>query len=382
MSDELGVATSSLITRHSSLGLIADDLTGALDAGAGFVRHGLRAVLPFSGRPEDAPDADVILVNTETRDQPDGPTARRQAFEAAQRLASAGIGHVYKKIDSVLRGHPGAELAGVLDVFGGRALVAPAFPAQGRTTVHGQQLLHGRPVERFGGHLRAALGDALPRCDLRDAASDDDLALIAREAARQGYRVWCGTAGLASHVPGALQLQPAHGRPPSLPSVERVLVFVGTTHPATNAQLDRLHEAAPPQARVLVEGRDYPNGPAVAAALQRAAKALQHAARVSQLGAGTGLILTGGETALIVCRALHAQSVEVLGEALPGIPMGVLRLPTSNVAIATKSGGFGSPDALLHTVEALTSPRPPLTSPRPPPTSPRPPLTPLPPERG
>ena len=55
---------SSLITHHSSLGLLADDLTGALDAGAGFVRSRLRAVLPFSGRPEDAPDADVVLTGT------------------------------------------------------------------------------------------------------------------------------------------------------------------------------------------------------------------------------------------------------------------------------------------------------------------------------
>jgi uncharacterized protein YgbK (DUF1537 family) len=346
MSDEVAAPDSSLITHHPSLGLIADDLTGALDAGAGFVRHGLRAVLPFSGQPGDARNADVILVNTETRDEPDGATVRARAFEAAQRLASAGIGHVYKKIDSVLRGHPGAELAGVLDVFGGRALVAPAFPAQGRTTVHGQQLLHGRPVEQFGGDLRAALDEALSRCDLSDAASDDDLARIAREAAHQGYRVWCGTAGLAAHVPGALQLRPAHGRPPPLPSVERVLIFAGTTHPSTNAQLDRLHEAAPPQARVLVEGRDYPNGPAIASAVQQAAEALA-------AEPGTGLILTGGETALIVCRALHAQSIEVLGEALPGIPVGVLRLPSSQLAIATKSGGFGGPDALLQTVEAL-----------------------------
>jgi uncharacterized protein YgbK (DUF1537 family) len=33
--------------------------------------------------------------------------------------------------------------------------------------------------------------------------------------------------------------------------------------------------------------------------------------------------------------------------------VGVLRLPSSQLAIATKSGGFGGPDALLQTVEAL-----------------------------
>src|SRR5439155_24977439 len=111
----------------------------------------------------------------------------------------AGVTWVYKKIDSVLRGHPGAELAGVLDVYGGRALVAPAFPAQGRTTRHGVQLVHGAPVEPFGGDVRMALGEAADRCDIHDAATDADLAKVAQQAAQQGYRVWCGTAGLAAH---------------------------------------------------------------------------------------------------------------------------------------------------------------------------------------
>src|SRR6478672_8449107 len=103
MSDEALAHHSLLITHHSSLGLIADDLTGALDAGAGFARHGLRAILPFSGRPEDAPAADVVLVNTDTRDKPDPAVARVEAHAAALRLRDAGVRWVYKKIDSVLR---------------------------------------------------------------------------------------------------------------------------------------------------------------------------------------------------------------------------------------------------------------------------------------
>src|SRR5436309_12067446 len=105
---------SVLSPQSSILGLIADDLTGALDAGAGFVRHGLRAVLPFSGRPEDAPGADVVLVNTETRDEPDPEMARVAAREAARRLREAGGAWSCKQSDSVVRGHPGPQLAGVL----------------------------------------------------------------------------------------------------------------------------------------------------------------------------------------------------------------------------------------------------------------------------
>ncbi|HEX2514074.1 MAG TPA: nucleotide-binding domain containing protein, partial [Chloroflexota bacterium] len=68
---------------------------------------------------------------------------------------------------------------------------------------------------------------------------------------------------------------------------------------------------------------------------------------------GLGLILTGGETALAVCQAMGGTSIEVLGEALPGAPLGVLRGPGWEVPLATKSGGFGAPDALLRTAEAL-----------------------------
>jgi uncharacterized protein YgbK (DUF1537 family) len=68
---------------------------------------------------------------------------------------------------------------------------------------------------------------------------------------------------------------------------------------------------------------------------------------------GTAFIMTGGETALRMCRALRATAIEVTGEALPGIPLGVLELPQGRFALATKSGGFGAPDALARTAEAL-----------------------------
>jgi uncharacterized protein YgbK (DUF1537 family) len=292
----------------------------------------------------------VVLVNTETRDEPDAAAAGEAAREAARRLRAAGVTWVYKKIDSVLRGHPGAELAGVLDVYGGRALVAPAFPAQGRTTQGGTQLLHGRPVEPFGGDLRAALGEAAERCDVRDAGSDEDLARLAHAVAQQGYRVWCGTAGLAAHVPAALGLQPGHGSPPRLPPTERVLVFVGTSHPATSGQLDRLRKAAPAGVRVVVEGRQHATRRDLEARLRQAARSLK-------LASGVALLMTGGETALIGCRELAAVSIEVTGEALPGIPLGLLRLPEQALPVATKSGGFGGPHALLETAEVLTFPR-------------------------
>jgi D-threonate/D-erythronate kinase len=54
-----------------------------------------------------------------------------------------------------------------------------------------------------------------------------------------------------------------------------------------------------------------------------------------------------------VCGLWRAVSIEVTGEALPGIPVGRLHLADRSVPVATKSGGFGAPDALLTTVEFL-----------------------------
>jgi uncharacterized protein YgbK (DUF1537 family) len=386
-------ATSRAAGATVRYALIADDLTGALDAGAGFVRAGLRSILPYSGLPADAPEADVLLIDTHTRDGTED-AARRTARQAAERLHAAGIARVYKKIDSVLRGFPGAELAAVLDVYGGRALVAPAFPAQGRTTAGGVQLVHGRPAGPYQGDVRAALGPAADRCDVFDAQTDEDLERIARlGAARPEYRVWCGTAGLARHVASALALVPRPGsRPPALPPSLAVIAIAGSVHPATLAQIraaldagwahvplaacepdtgtsaetsegslrQRLGQALAHSRRVLLSfaplagGREQVGGATGSGFdVAAAAGALGRAARAIPLDSRPALILTGGETAWWVCRALGTRTIEVLAEALSGIPAGVLTLAEGQVAVATKSGGFGAPDALLTVAEFL-----------------------------
>ncbi len=65
---------------------------------------------------------------------------------------------LYKKLDSTLRGHLAAELAACLQLFqemskgsvyegAGFAVVAPAFPALGRTTLTGRQFVNGVPLQ-------------------------------------------------------------------------------------------------------------------------------------------------------------------------------------------------------------------------------------------
>jgi uncharacterized protein YgbK (DUF1537 family) len=59
---------------------------------------------------------------------------------------------------------------------------------------------------------------------------------------------------------------------------------------------------------------------------------------------GTTLVISGGATAQLVLRALGIEVLELLGEALPGLPLA----RSGGLTIITKSGGFGSPDALVE----------------------------------
>ena len=127
------------------IAVIADDLTGAADAGVQLVHAGYRTAVFFRATEVLADDLDAVAFDTDSRAMPAGFAAKR-VLEAARAASEARI--VYKKLDSTLRGNVAAELAAAL---GGarrdRAVVAPAFPAAGRTTVGGTQLVHGVPVD-------------------------------------------------------------------------------------------------------------------------------------------------------------------------------------------------------------------------------------------
>jgi uncharacterized protein YgbK (DUF1537 family) len=64
----------------------------------------------------------------------------------------------------------------------------------------------------------------------------------------------------------------------------------------------------------------------------------------------SGLILTGGATALKVCKALKVEGVEILEEVRPGIPLISL---SEGLKAVTKAGGFGSETSLVEAVKYL-----------------------------
>src|SRR5687768_12848389 len=127
------------------IAVIADDLTGAADTGVQLVRAGYRTAVFFRATEVLADDFDAVAFDTDSRTMPAGFAAKR-VLDAAHAARGARI--VYKKLDSTLRGNLAAELAAVLNATRReRAVVAPAFPATGRSTVGGIQRVHGVPVD-------------------------------------------------------------------------------------------------------------------------------------------------------------------------------------------------------------------------------------------
>lgn len=126
--------------------VIGDDLTGSNATGASFARAGLRTV-SVSGidRLPRAMASEVAVLNIGTRHVP-ADRARRLVRQAATALSTVEL--LVKRVDTTLRGNVGAEVDAVLDVAGPdvRALVVPAFPDAGRTTVGGLHLVGGVPL--------------------------------------------------------------------------------------------------------------------------------------------------------------------------------------------------------------------------------------------
>ena len=129
--------------------VIADDLTGAADTGVLFVpvvkEMRLLSAAQFSN-PKNRGNFSGVTICTDSRSM-NRWEAGLVVADLAGRLKAMRPDLIYKKIDSCLRGHVGIELLRLLDSCGRRgALVAPAYPRLGRTTVNNIHYVLGVPV--------------------------------------------------------------------------------------------------------------------------------------------------------------------------------------------------------------------------------------------
>ncbi len=347
----------------TSVRLLADDLTGALDTAAEFV--GLCG--PFDVIWTDRPAASgsaSLAIDSGTRERP-----KAESVEIAGRLAPLlRDGTIaYKKVDSLLRGAWAAELGACLS--GGHwasCVVAPAFDYQGRRTVNGQQFARSvqgdwhrvgdnllDQLQRDGIEARLGGADTLSQGGVQvfDAESDVGLDRVVEMARRMPAPVlWCGSGGLA----GALAR--GHRSDAPLDLKRPVLGLFGSDQPTTAAQLAACGEAtialpegegaARVQRKLAGEGValvkfELADGLSRSDAAQLIARELT--ALVAALGPPGTLIVAGGETLKAVCLAVGAHALQVTGRIVPGLPRSVLqggRWP--GVDIISKSGAFGA----------------------------------------
>ncbi|HEY9745264.1 MAG TPA: four-carbon acid sugar kinase family protein [Oculatellaceae cyanobacterium] len=138
-----------------SVGIIADDLTGACDTALQFFsgKNQVRVLLDPQKYPaEDVShpsESQIWSINTASRHHApyEAHTAVRQAVALLR--DKFGIETFYKKMDSTLRGNIAQECLGMLDELKAQcAVIVPAYPQEGRRTVGGYQLVRGIPVEK------------------------------------------------------------------------------------------------------------------------------------------------------------------------------------------------------------------------------------------
>jgi uncharacterized protein YgbK (DUF1537 family) len=324
--------------------LIADDLTGACDAAVPFAIRGYRTVAAVSLCPQ-AIDAPVVSLTTDTRDL-DCAAAAPLVAQAA-RWAEPRPRMLFKKIDSTLRGNPGFEIRAAMEAFGcDAAVVTPALPAMGRVVAGGVLRLERDPD--FGtieiARLLESQGLDIRHVLVADAASDADLDRVVAAGLTRADRVlWAGSAGLAAALARALPARPQGLRVP--PRAGAVIFCIGSPHKVTLAQ-----EAALRASSALVRGHVLLKIPQECASAGKLREVLT-------TGSGAALFLCGGDTASFVCRAIGARRIELIDEIVPGLPRGILREgPLNGIAVATKSGGFGSPDALIQVADFFSCP--------------------------
>jgi uncharacterized protein YgbK (DUF1537 family) len=410
--------TSNVQRPETDLALIADDLTGAADSGVPFAMAGFTTAIPFDRARREAADVLCLSTDSRDVPVNEAERRVRQALIAAfGRDGAFRPAWIYKKMDSALRGHPAEELLVTMQLARiTRCVVAPAIPSQGRTTVGGYALDHGvrlaqTPIGQEHGRdnlarlfqrsvrvpvrlinlptvrgstrgLRNALTLPGSWIAIADAETDDDLSRLAEVGIASGIRLFCGAAGLTGVLARRLPIHQINRYPPVRRPDGPVLTVAGSRHAVTATQIEvagaagaeiiRLEQCAIDDDEPDLEGYRRrilaalgSGRPAIVTTVGLAPSRLAGSVVAERLAAvagdpeilaqAGGLVLTGGDVAAAVCRALGVRTIWLRGDVLPAIPWASITSERlQGMPIVTKAGSFGPPEALQIAIEFLS----------------------------
>lgn len=392
--------------------IVADDLTGAMDAAAPFARRGLDVRVltsPEALQPALAELPQVLSINTGTR---------HATAETASAVVTALIGALahlkpdlfIKKIDSTLRGHVVVETVAALQATNyGEVLICPAIPAQGRTLSGGELFINKVPLRAtaIGLDLRSPpplvplpelFRTALPNIPvtlegpydsqdkisesssqhirIADAATTEQLQLLARAAIdRCDDILFVGAGGLTEALADELfGSEVAVAATPALPGASLFVVgsrapqvveqveALKAAHPLTviseltaenslsTAELQHLAAAGPRHAILVIRAPQATGNRGYDSDLVAGALAVSAFELLSQAEVGL-LLATGGDTVLAVLDVLGVNVIRVCGEVRPGIVHGLIRSPKGPLRLVTKAGGFGDEQIFCTVIE-------------------------------
>lgn len=336
------------------LAIVADDLTGALDAAAPFASRGLHTEIALTVGAIAAAlseNPQVISINVASREL---DLAGAQSATTAALAALPPGTRLFKKVDSRLKGHIAAEL----DVTPYRsALMAPAIPDFGRIVNDGHVQGFGvdRPIS-----IAEKLGRHVGQITVPDVATLEDMNGWLLASQERGVDLLIGARGLAE----ALAHQMSGGADPRAAEVPPGpgLFVIGSRDPITLAQIEELRATRKPRympapnGRLTDETADESLITLVQAVPGSAPTSSQDVSRLlaesvfpALTRAASTLLLSGGATAEAVLEKMGITRFRLVGECLPGLGLA----HADGRCIIAKSGGFGQPGTLREIADRI-----------------------------
>lgn len=154
--------------------VVADDLTGAAELAGIGLRYNLKGELFMSSLQTGELLADLFIACSDTRSM-NKESAKSTSARIAKEVASVAPEILYKKIDSVFRGHVLDEVKIEMEELGlRRTLILGANPSLGRTICDGKYFINGEPISDtdFGTDPEFAITDSSVLRMLRAHAND------------------------------------------------------------------------------------------------------------------------------------------------------------------------------------------------------------------
>jgi len=269
-----------VIRVENKIGIISDDLTGANDTGVQLAKKNLSSTVVFDYNTSSvATKPDVMIVDTDSRAK-EAEEAYGAAYKAASFLQKEGYQHVYKKVDSTLRGNMAAELTAIEKVYQPEIVViAPAYPKMKRQTIQGNHYVNGALITdtEFSKDPKTPVTEAfipelLKQYQERDIAlidsrmleqtieqinqtiftclnqgvtwfvcdseTEEELQKVCDVFSRLNKKtVWAGSAGLIKYLPDALQLTASRESTQQKIKIEKTLIVSGSLSQVTREQL-------------------------------------------------------------------------------------------------------------------------------------------------